>query len=65
MHFDCRFGNAQVTSNLFIQLAGDDMFEHFAKVNVKVALEPALIVRWAVVPNSELVLSEPPPVDVL
>src|SRR5438132_8969859 len=30
MHFDCRFSNAQVTGNLFIQLAGDDMFEHFA-----------------------------------
>src|SRR5438093_5305212 len=29
MHFDCRFSNAQVTGNLFIQLAGDDMFEHF------------------------------------
>ena len=29
MHFDCRFSDAQVTGNLFVQLAGDDMFEHF------------------------------------
>jgi hypothetical protein len=36
-----------------------------AKVNVKVALERAVIVRWAVVPSSEFVLSDPPPVGVL
>jgi hypothetical protein len=29
----------------------------FLKVNVKTAHEPAAIVRWAVVPRSELVLS--------
>jgi hypothetical protein len=28
MHFDCRFSNAQVSGNLFIQLAGGDMFTH-------------------------------------
>jgi hypothetical protein len=28
MHFDYRFSDTQVTGNLFIQLAGDDMFEH-------------------------------------
>jgi len=29
MHFDCRFSNAQVTGNFLVQLAGDDMLEHF------------------------------------
>ena len=29
MHFNCRFSDAQVTGNLFVQLAGDDMLEHF------------------------------------
>ena len=28
MHFDRRISNAQFTGNLFIQFAGDDMFEH-------------------------------------
>jgi hypothetical protein len=29
MHFDCCFRDPQVTGNLFVQLAGDDMLEHF------------------------------------
>src|SRR6266702_1766685 len=29
MHFDCRFSDPQVTGNLFVQLTGDDMLEHF------------------------------------
>jgi hypothetical protein len=37
------------------------MLTLFVKVNVKVWLEPTAIVRWAVVPSSELVVSEPPP----
>ena len=41
------------------------MLTLFWNVNVKVVHEPAAIVRWAVVPSSELVVSEPPPVDVL
>src|SRR4029077_15676052 len=29
MHFYCRFSDAHVTGNLFVQLAGNDMLEHF------------------------------------
>jgi hypothetical protein len=29
MHFDGRFSDAQVTGDLFIQLAGDNLFENF------------------------------------
>ena len=42
------------------------MLTLFVKLNVKVAHEPAAIVRWAVVPSSPGgMVSEPPPVDVL
>ena len=29
MHFDCRFSDPQVSGNLFVHLAGDDMLKHF------------------------------------
>src|SRR5512132_1337771 len=29
MHFDCRLSDAQFTGNLFVQLARDNMIEHF------------------------------------
>jgi len=29
MHFNCRFSDAQVTRNLFVQFAGDNLLEHF------------------------------------
>jgi hypothetical protein len=37
----------------------------FAKVNVKVWLAPAAIVRLFALPLNEVVTSEPPPVEVL
>src|ERR1041384_3326345 len=29
MHFNCRVGDAHITGNLFVQLAGDDMLKEF------------------------------------
>src|SRR5437773_11293613 len=35
MHFNCCFSDAEVTGNLFVQLAGDDMLEHFPLARCK------------------------------